>query len=73
MTENQPSLKKLKFKLTFNLFISIVLLLGSLSTFIYGYQLTQKPVLVVLLFHEALKKPQNPSEITDNTLEKYIE
>jgi peptidoglycan/xylan/chitin deacetylase (PgdA/CDA1 family) len=73
MTENQPSLKKLKFKLTFNLFISIVLLLGSLSTFIYGYQLTQKPVLVVLLFHEALKKPQNPWEITDNTLEKYIE
>ena len=44
----------------------------SITGFVYGYNLTQTPVLAVLLFHDVLEKPQDPWEITSEKLEYYI-
>ena len=67
------SLKALKTKLITSIFLCILLLSISTVTFKYGYELTQKPVLAVLLFHDVMKSPKDPWEITQNKLEYYIE
>ena len=72
MAEN-PSLKKLKFKYISCLFLSIVMFIASAAGFIYGYKLTQKPVLAVLLFHDVLENPTEPWTITQEKLEYYID
>lgn len=73
MAESNVSLKKLKFKLISCLFLSIVMYIAATAGFIYGYKLTQAPVLAVLLFHDVLEKPQEPWEITQNKLKYYID
>ena len=73
MTDTNKSLSKLKFKYISSIIISIFLYVFAVSGFIYGYQLTQKPILVVLLFHDVMKNAKDPWEITPEKLEYYID
>ena len=73
MSENNASIKKLKIKYLSCLFLSIILYIASTAGFIYGYKQTQKPILAVLLFHDALEKPNEPWTITQEKLEYYID
>ena len=67
------SLKKLKIKFITTLFLCLLLFTISIVTFVYGYKLTQKPILAVLLFHDVMKNPKDAWEISQNKLEFYIE
>ena len=73
MAEGNVSLKKLKFRYISCFFLSIIMYIASSAGFIYGYKLTQTPVLAVLLFHDVLEKPQAPWEITSDKLNYYID
>ena len=73
MADGNLTLKKLRFKYISCLFLSIIMYIAATAGFIYGYKLTQTPVLAVLLFHDVLEKPQAPWEITPNKLYYYID
>ena len=73
MTNKNISLKKLKFKFVASSLLIIFLFVLSLTTFIYGYNLTQEPILAVLLFHDVVENPKVPYEITQKKLEEYID
>lgn len=73
MTNNNISLKKLKFKFVTSVILIVFLFALSITTFIYGYRLTQEPILAVLLFHDVVDNPKVPYEITQKKLEEYID
>lgn len=75
-TDPNNSVKRLKIvKRNFVLMAveSVILFIVSISAFVYGYKLTQNPMMAVLLFHAETDMPQQSWEIPQQKLDSYIE
>ena len=73
MDQPNKGLKWLYRNFIITTFISFGLFLMSAIAFYYGYCKTQRPTLVVLLFHDIVKKPYKPWDTTMEKLDYYIE
>lgn len=67
------NLSYLRKKMLITLLSAIFLLAIGILSFIKGYELINKPILAVLLFHEVVPNPEKPWEITLEQLKNIVD
>lgn len=69
---SSENLSYLKIKMLTTFFSAIFLFSIGFAAFIKGYNLANKPILAVLLFHEVVSNPEKPWEITREGLKSIV-